>query len=66
MKRLKKLLRWPLDAEDPHVYGGIVAVSVAAGFLWGWPAGLLVLGASLLFLGLVPHLLRGRVNNVTR
>lgn len=66
MKRLKKLLRWPFAADDTHVYGGIVLMATGAGFVWGWPVGLIVLGASLLILPIVLPLLGGKVNNVTR
>lgn len=64
--RLKKILRWPLDAEDTHVYGGTVAISAGAGGLWEWPAALMVGGAVLLFMGLAPHLRRRMSNNGAR
>ena len=61
------MLRWPFDAEDTHVYGGIVLVATGAGTRWGWSLGLLIAGAALVSIGLFPHLINlfgGRGRNV--
>ena len=66
LSKLKKILRWPLAADDTHVYGGIALISAGAGLNWGWQYGVIALGAFLFILPIVLPLLGRKANNVTR
>lgn len=40
------------DFRDAHVYGGAALVTWGVTATWGWPAGAMVAGAALLYLGI--------------
>ena len=40
------------DFRDLHVYGGVLLVAVGAGAMWGWPAGVALIGTALVYLGI--------------